>query len=88
MSEHHPIADLGLGAMSPDELASVSEIAAMLGVPKRTAARYVDRADFPAPVDTLAVGRVWRRRDVERWAAKTLRLKRGPQPKARKRRAR
>ena len=68
--------------MSPNEIASVAEIAAMLKVPKRTAARYVNRADFPAPYDTLEVGRIWRRRDVERWAKKYLPLTPGPKPQA------
>lgn len=55
--------------MAPDELASIAEIAAMLGVTKRTAQRYAERNDFPPPIDTIAAGRirVWRRKDVERW---------------------
>jgi len=70
--------------MAPEELASVVEIAQMLGdVPLRTAQRWVNRSDFPAPVETLAVGRIWRRVDVEQWAKKTLPLKRGPAPRDR-----
>jgi predicted DNA-binding transcriptional regulator AlpA len=64
-----------------DELASVKEVADILGVSKRTAARYVDRADFPEPLDVLAAGRVWRRADVEKWAAATLPLKRTGRPR-------
>jgi prophage regulatory protein len=63
--------------VAPDELASLSEIAQLLGVPKRTAARYVDRPDFPEPIDVLAVGRVWRRADVTRWGKKHLPLRPG-----------
>jgi len=66
--------------MSPEELASLKEVAAVCGVAKRTAARYTDRDDFPAPIGTLGVGRVWRRRDVERWAKKTLPLQTGRPP--------
>jgi predicted DNA-binding transcriptional regulator AlpA len=64
------------------ELASISEIAELLGVTERTAQRYAQRSDFPAPVDTIAGGRirVWRRRDVERWAKKTLPLPRPGRP--------
>jgi hypothetical protein len=29
---------------------------------------YVTRPDFPQPIQQLAAGRVWRRKDVERWA--------------------
>ena len=60
--------------MSPDHLASLAEIADVLGVHKNTALRYTARDDFPAPLDRLAVGPVWRIGDVEEWAAKTLPL--------------
>lgn len=76
-----PLRAIALAGVSPDELASVYEIAEMLGVSKRTAARYVDRPDFPPPFDTLAVGRIWRRKDVERWAKATLPLKRTGRPR-------
>lgn len=67
--------------MSP-ELVGVAEIAAMLGVNKRTVQRYSSRSDFPRPVDELAGGRrVWRRRDVERWASTTLPLPRPGRPR-------
>jgi predicted DNA-binding transcriptional regulator AlpA len=64
--------------MSP-ELASIAEVAEILGVTVRTAQRYVDRDDFPAPLDTVAGGRlrVWRRIDVVEWAARTLPLRTG-----------
>lgn len=64
-------------AVSPDELAGVFEVAQLLGVPRRTAARYVDREDFPEPFDRLATGRVWRRADVKEWANANLPLKPG-----------
>lgn len=60
-----------------EELASIAEVAEMLGVTRRTAHRYVDRDDFPAPIGRLAVGRVWLRADVERWAKETLPLPTG-----------
>lgn len=59
-------------------LVTVKEIAELLGVSRRTAHRLVNREDFPAPVDTLPNGRVWRRTAVERWA------KRPPVPIGRK----
>lgn len=61
---------LGFEWMAPEELAGVTEIADILGVHIRTAARYVEQSGFPAPIGTLARGRVWRVRDVERWAKK------------------
>jgi predicted DNA-binding transcriptional regulator AlpA len=68
--------------MSP-ELASIAEVAELLGVTVRTAQRYVEREDFPAPLDTVAGGRlrIWRRIDVEHWAARTLPLPRTGRPR-------
>jgi predicted DNA-binding transcriptional regulator AlpA len=70
-------------AMSPDDLAGVAEIAQLLGVHQRTAARYTQRADFPTPAGQLSRGRVWLRADVERWAKRTLPLDTGRPPKRR-----
>jgi hypothetical protein len=54
--------------LSPEDVAGVTEIAQMLRVNRRTAARYVELATFPAPLGTLSRGRVWLRADIERWA--------------------
>lgn len=54
--------------MRPEDLVGFAEVAGMLGVPRRTAARYVKRADFPAPFVRLASGPIWLRRDIEKWA--------------------
>jgi predicted DNA-binding transcriptional regulator AlpA len=66
-----------LVTMSPDELAGLSEIMALLGVTKRTALKYVNRPEFPEPIDRLSTGRVWRRADVQNWAQANLPLKPG-----------
>lgn len=60
-----------------DDLASLAEVAELLNVPKRTAARYVERDDFPAPIAALAVGRIWRASAVEQWGRDRLPLPRG-----------
>jgi predicted DNA-binding transcriptional regulator AlpA len=73
-------ATVNLRPMSPEDLLGLAEVTEVLGVSRATAARYVDRADFPRP-ETLARGRVWRRRDVERWAKKNLPLRTGRPPK-------
>jgi hypothetical protein len=49
-------------------LVGVAEAAAILGWDKRRVATYVERGSFPAPVASLASGRVWRREDVEAFA--------------------
>jgi predicted DNA-binding transcriptional regulator AlpA len=69
--------------MKPDELASIAEVAQLLSVTERTAQRYVERADFPAPVDTIAGGRirVWRVGDVQAWGRERLPLRTGRPPK-------
>jgi prophage regulatory protein len=68
-----PASFVAFTPMAPEELAGVTEIAQILGIARRTAAVYVDRPDFPQPVGVLARGRVWRTRDVERWAKKNPR---------------
>jgi hypothetical protein len=73
-----PVASVG---MSPEELASLAEVAELLNVPKRTAARYVDREDFPEPIDELAVGRIWSREEVVAWGKSHLPLQTGRPPK-------
>jgi predicted DNA-binding transcriptional regulator AlpA len=60
-----------------EKLASVSDIANMLGVAIPTAHRYTHREGFPEPLGVVAGGRVWRRKDVLRWAARTLPLQTG-----------
>jgi prophage regulatory protein len=67
--------------MARGTLASLRDVAGLLAVPKRTAARYVNRPDFPEPIDKLGVGRVWRRSDVTRWGRKHLPLQPGRPPK-------
>lgn len=52
------------------KLAGITEIASMLGVSKQRAAQLGASDGFPKPLDRIAAGPVWRRSDVERWAAK------------------
>lgn len=41
-----------------------AEIAAVLGVSKTRAAALMARPDFPSPIATLSVGRIWLYADV------------------------
>jgi predicted DNA-binding transcriptional regulator AlpA len=61
----------------PDDRLGLADVAEALDTSRPTAARYVNRPDFPKPVEVRARGRLWRRRDVEKWAAKTLPLQQG-----------
>lgn len=50
-------------------LAGVAEAAEVMRWDKRRVVTYLDRGRFPEPVQSLASGRVWRRADVEAFAA-------------------
>lgn len=66
-------------ATVPDEVVAIAEIAELLGVDRSTAHRYARRPDlnFPAPVRTLARGRLWDREAVEAWGEEHLPLRPG-----------
>ena len=50
-------------------LAGVAEAAEVMGWDKRRVVTYIDRGSFPEPLQSLASGRVWRRSDVQAYAA-------------------
>jgi predicted DNA-binding transcriptional regulator AlpA len=62
------------------DLVDVPEIAKLLGVHRRTAFRYVQRPEFPAPVVAVRGKRMWRRSAVIKWAERTLPLATDPRP--------
>lgn len=47
----------------------VAEIADLLGVSRQRVDQLSREPDFPAPLSTLRVGRVWNAGDVEAWIA-------------------
>lgn len=49
-------------------LAGVAEAAEVMGWDKRRVVTYIDRGRFPEPVQSLASGRVWVRKDLEQFA--------------------
>ena len=53
-----------------EDVMAAAEIADYLGVTRQRVAVLVERADFPAPLAHLSVGRIWRTNDVRQWAAK------------------
>lgn len=70
--------------MPPEELAQLVDVAEILGVSRRSAARYAARPGFPEPFGTLGSGTgrpVWRRVDVEAWGHENPRRGRGRPPK-------
>lgn len=50
-----------------NSLVGLTEIAALIGASRQAAHKAAGRPDFPRPLDELASGPVWRRRDVDRW---------------------
>ena len=52
----------------PVDVVGVPEIAQMLGVSRQRVYQLIDAyEDFPQPLATLAVGRIWSRAAVEEW---------------------
>ncbi|MFJ6197044.1 hypothetical protein [Micromonospora sp. NPDC092111] len=50
------------------DLVGVSEIRAMLGnISRQRASVIANQRNFPEPVAVLAMGKVWRKVDVEAW---------------------
>ena len=43
----------------------------MFGVSRQRVQQIVGKPDFPAPVERLAMGAIWRRSDVVKWAKQT-----------------
>jgi predicted DNA-binding transcriptional regulator AlpA len=60
----------------PNDPIGLSEVAEILSVSRMTASRYAKRKDFPKAT-VMPRGRIWSRKQVERWATKTLPLHRG-----------
>lgn len=52
-----------------EELMGAAEIGALLDVSRQRVQQIVNRPDFPAPVATLAMGKVWGAEDVRAWVA-------------------
>lgn len=71
------VRDLRSLGVAPEDALSVSQIASLYGVSAMTAHRYTLRADFPEPLASTNAGRVWLRKDVERWAKDHLPLQPG-----------
>jgi len=51
-------------------LMGAREIENRLGVSRQRVQQLVSRPDFPVPYDELAMGKVWRKEDVEQWIAR------------------
>jgi predicted DNA-binding transcriptional regulator AlpA len=74
IDHHRPLPPSQVGVLG--ELVGTVEIASMLGVSRQRVDKLSRTDSFPEPVAVLAVGRIWRRQDVETWARETGRLDR------------
>jgi hypothetical protein len=52
------------------KLVGTTEIAQLLGTSRQRASQLTKEPGFPAPLDVLAAGAIWDRRQVERYLAK------------------
>lgn len=52
------------------DLVGVHEITVMLGKVRQRVHQLAADPSFPRPVAELHMGRIWRRRDIVRWAAR------------------
>lgn len=60
------------------KLAGLAEIAGLAGVSRTRASQLAAHPDFPAPVDRLAMGPVWRESDVTKFIAAPRKAGRKP----------
>lgn len=51
------------------KLVGTGELLRMLGLSRTRVGHLVAQPDFPKPYDELIMGKVWRIKDVEKWAA-------------------
>jgi len=58
----------------PEHLMGIAEIAELLGVSRTRIHQLRSEGALPQPCETLAMGPVWLREDIERWARETGRL--------------
>ena len=56
---------------SPPPVVAYAEIAQMLGVSRKRTHEIVRKPDFPEPIATLSVGRIWSYEDVARYCETT-----------------
>lgn len=62
-----------------DELLGIPEIADRLGISKQYLYRLMSEDPrSPKPIASLAAGRIWQRRAIERWAARIGRQYKDP----------
>jgi hypothetical protein len=78
LRQAHPKTPLLIEAIPA--VVGVAEAAAILGWDKRRVATYVARGSFPAPLATLAGGRVWALDDVRSFAEE-MRTRRRASPR-------
>jgi hypothetical protein len=61
-----------------EEVWGFAEVAEFLDVSRQRATILVNRPDFPAPVQTLASGRIWLAEAVREWARRRRERYPGP----------
>jgi predicted DNA-binding transcriptional regulator AlpA len=71
-------ASLIVGDQSLPEVWGFAEVAGFLGVSRQRVLVLVNRPGFPAPIQTLASGRIWLASEVREWERQRRELYPGP----------
>ena len=50
---------------------AAAEIAQLLGLSRQRVTQLSAKPDFPAPIATLSVGKIWAYPDIKAWAVRT-----------------
>ena len=57
--------------MKPPPVLAAAEIAQMLGLSRQRVTQLSAKPDFPVPIATLSVGKIWAYDDIKAWAEQT-----------------
>ena len=57
--------------MKPPPVLAAAEIAQLLGLSRQRVTQLSAKPDFPAPIATLSVGKIWAYADIKAWAEQT-----------------
>jgi predicted DNA-binding transcriptional regulator AlpA len=60
-----------LGMTNQPPVVAQNEVIQMLGVSRRRVTTLAASDDFPKPIATLSIGRIWSYDDIKEWAERT-----------------
>jgi predicted DNA-binding transcriptional regulator AlpA len=57
--------------VSEETVVAAAEVALMLGLSRQRVTQLTAKPDFPKPLTTLTVGKIWSYADIKEWAERT-----------------